>query len=99
MLSDISCGTIYRHGNPTSALNIHCNPLGCGVTNTVIGANMSTGNENFQRYDIFLFYTNPPIMATLAMILRRVFFVKPCGHFGVKWVSILLGNMAYLHIL
>jgi hypothetical protein len=37
---------IYRHRDPSSASNIHRNPLGYGGANVVIGTDVSAGNGN-----------------------------------------------------
>ena len=90
---------IYGHNDLFSASNIYRNLLDCGSTNTTMGADMSAGNGNSQRCNASSFLINPSILATSAIIRRRTSFVKPYRRFGVKWASILLGNMAYLHFL
>jgi hypothetical protein len=90
---------MYRHRDPSSASNIHCNPLGYGGANVVIGTDVSTRNGNLQRYNASSFLINPLILATSTIIRRRASFVKPCRRFRVKWASILLGNTVYLHFL
>ncbi|KAK9346507.1 hypothetical protein V1522DRAFT_404622 [Lipomyces starkeyi] len=53
---------------PPSTSNVHRNPLGCGRSNAVMGADVSAGNGSLQHRNAASFLINPPIRLTSATI-------------------------------